>query len=764
MFAALCPCAWALDPALDVSQYAHTAWTIRDGFFDSPIQTIAQTPDGYLWLGTEFGLLRFDGLRKASWNPPGGEHLPSANITKLLVTRDGRLWIGTRAGLASWKNGRYLRYAELAEQTVAALAEDHEGSLWVGTWGRGGGLCAIRGGTTRCYGQDVRLGLGVLSLFEENGSLWAGAGTGLWRWKPDPPKRYADPEPTRDFAALSQSDDGRLLIGRPTGLKELAGEMIEPSPIGANARSAVVRTLLRDRSGGLWIGTADRGLLHVHQGRTDQFDRSDGLSGASVPALFEDREGSIWTATDEGLDRFRDLAIPTMTSKQGLPSDPVGAVLAARDGSVWISAVGGLSRWKNGQITVYRQRDGLPDKAPPGLMEDSRGRIWVSTRVGFAYWEDGRFVPLRSGTARPFELIAEDPDGSLWVTEGPGLLHLRSNEVVERIALRALGYSDTVSFLTGDAKRGGLWLGFSHGGIAFFKDGQIREKYGTAEGLGAGMVTGVYPHPDGSIWVASQDGLGRIRDGHVATLNSRNGLPCDFIRAAIEDDDHAVWLYLACGLVRISRNEFEAWTADPKHAVTNTFFDASDGAVKQPSVGYVPRAAKLKNGQLWFSTLRGVSIVDPRHLAEDKIPPPVHIEEVVADDKTLWQNLTSVSPANPRLPALTHRLEIRYTALSLGAPEKIRFKYTLEGYDRNWMEVVNKRDVEYTNLPPRNYRFRVMASNNSGVWNETGDTLEFSVAPAYYQTNWFRALCAAAVLLAMWALYRYRVWQVQRES
>ncbi|PWU05987.1 MAG: hypothetical protein C5B51_13255, partial [Terriglobia bacterium] len=205
--------------------------------------------------------------------------------------------------------------------------------------------------------------------------------------------------------------------------------------------------------------------------------------------------------------------------------------------------------------------------------------------------------------------------------------------------------------------------------------------------------------------------------------------------------------------------------ADPNRRLMMTIFDASDGLTKsETNTGYIPNAAKLRDGQLWFVSLRGVLIVDPRQLAQNKIPPPVHIEEIVADDQTLWQNLTPVSPAKPRLPALTHRLEIRYTALTFAAPEKVHFKYMLEGYDRRWMEAVNKRDVTYTNLPPRNYRFRVMASNNSDVWNEAGDSLEFSIAPAYYQTNWFRALVAAVALVLMGMAYQMRVWRVEREA
>ena len=414
---------------------------------------------------------------------------------KLLVARDGRLWIGTRTGLVSWKDDRLVRYPEMPEQPVVALAEDGEGTLWVGTWiSPAGRLCAIRSGAVQCYGQDDSLGWGVLSLFAEHGNLWAGTGLGLWHWKPGPPKRYGDPEPGILFDAFSQSEDGRLLMGTTSGLKHLAGERIDATPVAIRGRLPDVGRLLRDRDGGLWVGTEGRGLLHVHQGRTDEFTRTDGLSADIINDLFEDREGNIWVATTGGMDRFRDFAVSTMSSKQGLAGDFVTAVLASRDGSVWMSG-SGLSRWSNGQVAMYGKRDGLPDRPPQGLFEDSRGRIWVAMRQGVARFEGDRFAPLRSVTSRRAEHIAEAPAGSFWICDvQEGLIHLLGDEVVERFPWPVLGHSDNATFLTGDLEiRGGIWLGFSRGGVLFFKDGRVRESYTSSQGFTAGMVMGVFP-------------------------------------------------------------------------------------------------------------------------------------------------------------------------------------------------------------------------------------------------------------------------------
>jgi signal transduction histidine kinase len=377
---------------------------------------------------------------------------------------------------------------------------------------------------------------------------------------------------------------------------------------------------------------------------------------------------------------------------------------------------------------------------------------------GIGRFEGDKFAPLRSVTSRRTEHIAEAPAGSFWIVDvQEGLIHLLGDEVVERFPWPVLGHSDNATFLTGDPKRGGVWLGFNQGGLLFFKDGRVRESYTSSQGLGAGMVMGVFPRPDGSVWAATDGGFSRIKDGDVATLNTRNGLPCDSVRAAIEDAGHSVWLEMPCGLARITPNEFEAWAAHPDRKVNSTVFDRSDGVIQQTRGGYSPKAARLNNGQLWFATGGGVMMVDPAHLPFNKLPPPVHIERIVADDKPY-----DLKPGM-RLPANVHTFRIEYTALSLVAPEKIHFKYKLEGQNQNWHEVINERQATYTNLGPRNYRFRVIASNNSGIWNETGDTLEFSIAPAWNQTTWFYASCVAAFLAMLWGLYRLRLYQIARE-
>ena len=772
---AWCACAEALNPSLDISQYGHTTWTIRDGFTTGTAFAMAQTPDGYLWLGTEFGLFRSDGVRFLPWQPPAGQQLPE-NPYSLLVTRDGVLWIGTFAGLVSWNNGKLTQYPEVGARFITSLLQDRVGTVWVGALGGPPGtptgrLCAIQNGSTQCYGQDGAFGSFVWSLAEDSsGALWAGAESGLWQWKPGTPKRYA--VPGKRLADLTQSGDGRLIAGiMGGGLRQVVGDKLEAytirSPMNSNAtlpdRDINANKMLRDRDGGLWIGTSQRGLIHVHHGRTDVFTAESGLSGNIIAGIFEDREGNIWVSTAGGLDRFRELPVTTVTTKQGLSSDNVHSVLAATDGSVWIGTGDGLTRWQNGQTTVFHKADGLPDDMVQSMYQDHAGRIWVFTGHGLAWFNNGRFVSVDGVPSTEVYSITGDNAGNLWLSGDKGLSHLREGRLIENLTWTA----QQAKVILFDRDRGGLWLGgfWRDGGVKYFKNGQVRLSYTAANGMTKGPIAALRLDRDEAVWVATQNGgVSRIKDGRITTLTTRNGLPCDRIHWTTEEDDRSLWLYTACGLLRIPHSQVDAWMSDPARRVEPTLWDATDGALPWASPSsFGPTFAEAADGKLWFVTREDIGVVDPPHLALNKVAPPVHVEKVVADGKTYWQNLPGGAASNVRLPARTHDVEIDYTALCLTAPEKMRFRVKLEGQDNDWRMPVNPRHTHYTNLSPGPYRFRVIASNNSGVWNEQGDALEFSIAPAYYQTNWFRALCAVLVLVLVWAIYQFRVRQLHRE-
>jgi ligand-binding sensor domain-containing protein len=788
-----CPAAFALNPALDVNQYAHAAWKVGETLPQGAIQSIAQTPDGYLWLGTEFGLLRFDGVRNVPWPP--NVRLTSGAIRSLLAARDGTLWIGATKGLASWKDGKLTQYAELAGNLILTMVEDREGVIWAGGYSVSTGrLCAIQNGTARCYGEDGSLGEAVSSLNEDSkGNLWAGVTDGLWRWNPGPPKFYPLAGELHGLRGLAEGDDGGLLIAfRGSIIRLVDGKVEEAYTLPAAIRQLSVRKLLRDRDGGLWARTTHQGLVHIHQGRIDVFAQPEGLSGNDVSDIFEDREGNIWVANFNGLDRFSDSAVATYSAVQGLSSARVVSVLATRDGSIWLRTFDGLNRWNGGQVTLYRERNdrlvlapprsaagrevahelsdsGLSDQGAGSLFQDDRGRIWASTLRGVGYLENDRFISISGVPGGRVHAIAGDRQGTLWFAhQNRGLIRFHPGSAVQEISWPQLGHKDFADALAADPLGGGLWLGFFRGGVAYFKDGQILASYTPADGLAEGRINDFRLDRDGTLWAAAEGGLSRLKDGRVATLTSKNGLPCDAVHWSMEDDAHSFWLYTPCGLLRIERSEMDAWAAaidkdkDAKWTVKATVFGSADGVRNRANAGgFSPHAGKSPDGKLWFFSLDGLSVIDPRHLPLNGLPPPVHIEQITADRKTY----NPPSDVNVRLllPALVRDLEIDYTGLSFVAPDKVRFRYKLESRDRDWRDAGNRREAFYNDLPPGNYRFRVIACNDSGVWNEAGAFLDFIVPPAYYQTAWFQLLCVAAFLASLFIGYRLRSRQLGRQ-
>src|SRR5271163_738178 len=420
------------------------------------------------------------------------------------------------------------------------------------------------------------------------------------------------------------------------------------------------------------------------------------------------------------------------------------------------------------------KRDGkINGSLPSSLFQDDAGRIWVSSTKELGYLEHGRFVSIKGIPAENILSITQDSAGNLWViNEAVGLIRTSPQNDVHETFWSDLGHDDNASVLAGDHSRGGLWVGFYRGGIVYFADGQIRASYTAADGLGTGRVSDFHFGDDGALWISTEGGLSRLQNNRLATMTSKNGLPCDAVHWAIEDDDRSMWLYTACGLVRIAHSELDAWAAavDQRQDVTLpirvTAFDSSDGVKSLSNPGhYHPQVAKATDGKLWFLPWDGVSVIDPHHLAFNKLPPPVHIEQVTADRKSYWQNLSADgSLSQPRLPPLVRDLTIDYAALSFVAPQKVLFRYKLEGMDRDWQDAGNRRQAFYTNLSPGKYRFRVTACNNSGVWNEAGTFLDFSIAPAYYQTNWFRVSCVAALASLLGMLYKLRVRSIHLRS
>jgi signal transduction histidine kinase/ligand-binding sensor domain-containing protein len=785
-----CSTAFASNQTPDVSQYAHTGWSVADGFAKGAIYSIAQTADGYLWLGTEFGVLRFDGIRTTPWS--SDRVLPSTKITKLLAGRDGTLWIGTSKGLASWKDGKITTYAELADHIADRLLEDRSGTIWLrALTPPTGKLCAIQKGSLRCWGEDGRFGARITTMYEDRkGQLWFGEPHGVWQWNQGVPRFYpvaAD----RFVQALDEDADGALLLLLSGTIQRMVdGKLAAVSRLpGASGQLTTVVEALRDRDGALWLGALGGGLTHLHDGRIDQFSQSDGLSSDSVSGLFQDREGNIWVATHGGLDRFRAFPVTPFTAQQGLSSLRILSVVASTDGSIWLRTATGVDHWMDGHVTTYKEFPDLVSRSnvqipPPtaedtvnslalsggSLFQDANGRVWVSTVRSVGYFDGGRFHVVPGVPGGRVHAITGDRAGNLWVAhETRGLLHLAGERVVEQVPWARLGHVDYADALAVDPSTGGVWLGFYGGGVELVKDGEARASYASSEGLAPGRVNDLRFGRDGALWVAGDGGLNRLKNGRITTLSSRGGLPCDAAHWTMEDAAGDFWVSMPCGLVRITRAELDGWVSRAEvnrpapQTVAVTVFGSSDGVRSRANAGpFSPHVAKATDGRLWFFPLEGLNAMDPSRMSFNSVLPPVNVEQITAD--RISYDPSSAVNGRVRLPPLVRDLQIDYTALSFVAPEKIRFRYKLEGLDSDWQDAGNRRQAFYTNLRPGAYRFRVMASNNSGIWNEAGASVDFAIAPAFYQTPWFLALSLASVLALIWTGHRVRLRILERHQ
>jgi PAS domain S-box-containing protein len=764
----------ALDTSRQISQYGHTAWRIEDGVFAGTPNVMAQTTDGYLWIGTQAGLMRFDGVRFVAWRPPEGKELPSSRINSLLGARDGSLWIGTTVGLARWRNGELINYSD-ATGSIMAILEDRAGTIWIARANLSdakGPLCKVVETGVRCFGRDdgIALPYAVTLTNDSLGNVWLAGGLMVSRWQISSADTYvpAGLNPAEIFngvLALAGRPDGSVWVGlvhagKGGGLQQLAQGAWKPFITPEfDGTTLEVTALLLDRDSSLWVGTLNRGIYRIQEDKVDHFRSSDGLSGDAVTGLFQDREGNIWIVTSRGIDNFHDIRVASFSTRQGLSADQVNSVLASRDGTVWIGNYS-LDVLRSGKISSIRPRTGLPGRSVTSLLEDRAGRLWVGIDQELSVYERGKFrtIPTRDG--RPLggvRAMTEDVDGSIWAaTWTPAnrsrLLRIRDLGIREDISSPQLPIANT---LAADP-HGGVWLGLASGGLARYRNGQM-EFFSLNRSPHDGPVHGLLVNSDASVLAATTSGLVGWQNGRVQSLTVRNGLPCDVIYALIPDRKATLWLYTACGLIAIPNAELQRWWKSPDVTVKSRVLDVFDGAQPMSAV-FRPNASQSPDGRLWFANQNVVQMIDPDHLDRNPILPPVHVEEIIADHK-------SYAPRDGlRLPALTRNLEIAYTALSFVAPQKVRFRYKVEAHDSEWQDPGTRRQAFYADLPPGNYRFRVIASNNDGVWNEEGATLAFSVAAAWYQTWWFRGVSLAAFLALLWALYQWRIQQVQRQE
>jgi diguanylate cyclase (GGDEF)-like protein len=751
------PPAVALDPGRAVTQYRRDAWNTREGLPQSSVEAIAQTPDGYLWLGTQEGLARFDGVRITVFDKASTRVLRHNRVVALLSDREGGLWAGTEGGGAVRLRGREWSAASegLPNPRVRSFAEDETGTVWAGT---DEGLARWRGDRWAVDpGWDPRLRGPVFALLAGRGRLHVGLRDGLLSMRSGEARAEAARGlPAGGVRALFEDADGTLWAGTGRGVyvrKPGAGAF---APAGFALPRPSVTALLRDRHENLWVGSELGGVVRVASGASATLDASRGLSNDQVLVLFEDREGNLWVGTqDGGVNRLSDGKITTFSSAEGLAGDIVWPVFGDREGDMWIGTkTGGLSRFRDGRFTNFSTKQGLSSNAVQSIAQTEDGALWVGTRGGGLNRLEGGAVTVyttRHGLpSDSVNALAAARDGSLWIgTRGGGLCRFKDG------AFTRWGREDglpdaTVHFLL-EGRDGSLWIATNGGGLVRFSGGKFRV-FGAKDGLLAEIVNVLHEDTRGTLWVGTfGGGLYRFRDGRFTAYTTAEGLYDDAIFSILEDAQARLWMSCNKGIFRVSKRELDELDRKAIARLAPVVYGVEDGMKNRECNGAnQPPAWRDVLGRLWFATIEGVSVVDPEHLPSNPWPPPVNLEQMVVDGRMV-EPLDGLA-----LAPGARNLEFHYAAPSFVAPTRVRYRYILDGLDTEWVEAGVRRAGYYSRLPAGAYRFRVAAANDDGVWNETGAALAFRVRPRLYETTWFYAGCGLGLAGMIWGGDRLR--------
>ncbi len=754
-----------LDPEKRISQYTRTVWTASDGLPQNTVQAVLQTRDGYVWLATEEGLVRFDGVKFDVFDQNTTPELPGKDMKSLFEAPDGSLWIGMVGGVARLLDGRFTGYPlshDLTQDWITALTVDRAGNVWLGALG--GGLLRLENGRATAFTSRNGLADNFVWAVREtrDGSLWIGTQGGLTRKTGDRFVTYTtrDGLPDDHVNALWEDREGTLWIGTTKGLVRSRGGKFEIYTTRDGLSNDDVSAFHEDAEGSLWIGTSG-GVSRRNGHRFDRFGTRDGLSHDSVASLAGDREGNLWIGTHGGgVTKLTDRSFSTLSVEEGLSSGVVRSLLEGRDGTLWIGTQGGgLNRVKDGQVlSPFTMGDGLPGDTVTALLERADGSVWIGTAAGLARLQGGRIsvILAKHVGSDSIRALFEDRDGALWIgTRGAGLKILRDGQLTAWGA--GTGFSDVVRSFYQD-RDGAVWVG-TDAGLSRYADGRF-EHFGAAQGVFRKGVMTIGGDPDGTIWAGTYgDGLYRYKDGKFTHYSTANGLFDDNVFQIVDDGHGSLWMTCNRGVFRVGKQMLVDLAEGRARAITSTAFGAEDGMRAAECNGNgQPAGIRTKDGALWFPTIMGAVSVRPDKLVVNTLPPPVVIERLVVDRRPVTLS------GDIRIPPGDGELEFHYTALSFVAPGGVRFKYRLTGFDREWVDAGTRRQARYTNIPPGSYRFQVLAQNDDGVWNEQGAVVGIDLTPHFYQRTAFHVACLVALALALGGLFRLRVRRIRQQA
>lgn len=746
------------------SQVSIDLWTTDNGLPQNIISGICQTPDGYLWLATPDGLVRFDGVRFTTFDKTNTPEINSNRFDSLFCNAGGDLWAGTEwNGVTRYHRGRFTTYTTangLPTNEVRKVIGDDAGHIW-----------ALAGTSIACWDEAGARFVAWCSQQGESlfsNSTWLGwiergteSGRGFWGLAQDRLRVFSQshvldyPLPrnwtAHSVIAAGVDFDGALWLGDAAGRLAKLVDGRWSAPDGRISE-------YRDSHGNLWdIGIESersRSLLRYLSLTANRQPRKIAFN-----AFFEDREGSIWLGTDgQGLYRLRKDPISVLSEDDGLPDRNVYPIYQDRAGKIWIGTWNkGLACFSNGKVKTFSTADGLVSNRITAIAEDREGVLWVASDPGLQRMHNGRFETVPSESLRGIEVVRaihQDPEGTLWFGTTEGLLQYK-NGAWRQLGARDGFPSDDVRVII-DGHAGNLWIG-GYGGLTSLDHGKVHH-WTQADGPPSNTIRSLYEDGEGVLWIGTYDGgVGRLKDGRFTRYTVREGLFNDGAFQILEDSQGYLWMSSNRGIYRVSKRELNELAMGKRASVNSIAYTKSEGLRNaECNGGLWPAGIRARNGELWFPTQDGVAVIDPAHVEINPHGPPVAIESILVDRQPNRRD-----QAIRVLPG-QENIEIQYTALSLINSERIRFKYQLVGLDRSWVDSSSRRTAYYSHVPPGEYDFRVIAANSDGVWNMQGSQVHISVLPPFYRASWFVMLASLAGLGTVLVAWEYRVSQLRR--
>jgi signal transduction histidine kinase/ligand-binding sensor domain-containing protein len=736
------------DPVL-VGYLGHQAWSSENGLPQNSVHQILQTHDGYLWIATEGGVARFNGIQFSVFNQENEPAFTSNDTCCLAEDRSGVLWIGTSDGILQYVGGVFRRYSMvdgLPSPVVLSLVAGSDGLLLVLT---SDGLARYDGG------KFISLGLPATAIGSgPDGDPWLATATGLSRYSRG--NLLAVPLsglPKEPIEGLGSLHDGSPWVRTRTAFLLWNQGHLRAWRIGKELPGTKVQSFLADSRGILWVGT-DQGLValsNVPRASDARLQIEPAIGPTSILTIFEDQEHDLWVGTDTtGLHILRQQKFRTLPSLLG---DPITAIMQAADRTIWLGTKGeGVFRYLGGQTRQLSTKDGLISDVILTVAADRDGSVWIGTPDGLNHLHGEKLESYTSADGLPDDFIRSlysDPDGSLWVGTRRGLAHRQGGHFT--VLSRADGLpSDLIGAMLRSSSND-LWVGTLNG-LARIRDHKVTT-FTTTQGLSGDVITSLLEDPgDHTLWVGTKDGgLSRSSGNGFLSIHAQD-LPRE-IDSMLEDAHGYLWLTSNRGIIRVLASELIACGTAAMCTPHIAAYSSSDGMpTEEMSSSGHPGAWEAVDGRLWFATRKGVAIVDPTDLREDHAPPPIVVERFTVDDIAV-----RITGAETVVPPGHIKYGFEYAALSFVAPSRVRYRYILEGFDKQWTQAGSRRTAYYTNLPPRHYRFRVQAANQDGIWNETGAEVPFIIKPRFYRTLWFSGLAMVLLVGIIFGIYRMRV-------